>query len=85
MDIDTSSLANRGHFLDLAQVIQVVAAHGFDDGLERHGATFGMGDGFGERLGRQRGQQLHVVSADRGENIQSQRGFVCCVMAAHKS
>jgi len=28
--------------LDLLQVVQVVAGHGFDDGPEGHGAAFGM-------------------------------------------
>ena len=34
-----------GDALDLAKVIQVVAGHGFDDGLEGHGAALGVRDG----------------------------------------
>ena len=32
-----------GEALDLLEVVDVVAGHGFDDGPEGHGATFGVG------------------------------------------
>jgi hypothetical protein len=34
-----------GHPLQLAKVIQVVAGHGFHDGLKGHGTALGMIDG----------------------------------------
>jgi hypothetical protein len=48
-------------------VVEVVASHGFDDGGEGHGATFGMGNGL-VGVGRQSGlDEDQVPAAEDGE------------------
>jgi hypothetical protein len=37
----------RGDELKLSEVVEVVTCHGFDNGLEGHGAALGMRDGLG--------------------------------------
>ena len=37
----------RGDALELGEVVEVVAGHRFNNGLEGHRATLGVGDGFG--------------------------------------
>src|SRR5271163_3014765 len=65
MDIDDFSLANCHNLLDLGEMIQVVAAHGFDDGLKRHRAALRVADGPRERFRRQGGDQSGVEIANR--------------------
>jgi hypothetical protein len=48
-------------------VIAVVSGDGFDQGLEGHGAAFGMGEGFREGVGGEGGDEVDVPVAERGE------------------
>jgi len=41
------------NFFDLPQMVQIVAAHGLDDGPEGHHAALRVGHRLQERLGRQ--------------------------------
>jgi len=53
-----------------------MAAHGFDDRLEGHGAAFRVSDGFRQGFGRERGDQLHVIGANGSEECQGGLGVV---------
>ena len=40
-----------GEVLELSEMVEVVACHGLNDGLEGHGSALGMGYGFRRRRG----------------------------------
>jgi len=56
-----------GDALELSEVVEVVAGHGFHDGLEGHGSALGMGDGAIGRGGQGALKQDQVPLAESGE------------------
>ncbi len=56
-----------GDLLYLADVVQVVSAHGFDDGPEGHGSPFRMANGGIERRRRKRCDELDIELANGAE------------------
>ena len=54
-------------FFELGEVVEVVAGHGFDDGLEGHGAALGMRDGLAGCLRQSVLNEEQVPVAQGGE------------------
>ena len=56
-----------GEALELGEVVEVVAGHGFDDGAEGHGAALGVSDGAAGGGGVGGFKQDQVPLAEGGE------------------
>ena len=52
-------------------MVEIVAGHGFDDGLESHGAALGMCDRLGGGAGQSFRDELQIPGAQGGESCQS--------------
>ena len=61
----------RSQSLELPEVVQVVASHGFNDSLEGHGAALGVSDGAVGGGGPCGGEEAKIPGAHRGEDGKS--------------